>query len=103
MTGLSSRDGIRSMWALWCPTCGWAVPGDSCRHQRQVIAVAPNLDHHALAMALDLADVLHNRYGGSPWTEDNHANHHDGYPLVSEWLRNEVAVELLYHDMWRVR
>jgi len=74
------------MWRLWCATCGWAEPGDRivCQHQRQMITVAPDLESHALAMALDLADVLHNR-------------------PVSKWLRGEVAAELLDHDMWRVR
>jgi len=83
------------MWRLWCATCGWAEPGDSaCRHQRQVITVAPDLDRDALAMALELANEM---FG---CVENYDINRHE---LVSEWLRRTVTAELLDRDRWRVR
>ena len=91
MTGLSSRDGMSNMWALWCPTCGWMRVGSACGHRRLLFTAAPDLESHALAMAMELAQELQG------CVEDYDV---DRGGRVSDWLRLSVT-SVLYADLRR--
>lgn len=79
-------------WGLWCDVCGWGMKDCLGRptHQPMVHSFPPDLERHALAMALELSRLIAG--DGSPWRAENFDA--PSRSLVSEWLYHEVISAL---------
>jgi len=85
-----------SAW-YWCRVCGWTHISESkCQCQRvwasdwQVQMIERD-DRADLAMALELAQLIHDEIGGDYWAD----NGYNGFGKIADWLRTEVRNALL--------